>query len=194
MFEASLQRLFDSAIEQFSDDRIKKELESVLNGTDNIELPEELLQAEHEEDNLTEEKAGSIANLIRSLGMPGKIKLAIHGNSVARAALIRDTNRQIPLFVLENPRLTENEITEFARNSLLDESVLREIARNCQWMKNYSIKLNIISNPKTPVDVSLQWLKHLRDKDLRSLGRSKNVSQLIAVQSRKLLEKRNPTS
>jgi hypothetical protein len=116
--------------------------------------------------------------------------MALLGNQIARAILIRDTNRQIAQFVLSNPRITDTEILEFSKNANLDESVLRSIATCEEWMKHYSVKLGILSNPKTPVDISIKWIKYLQSKDLRGLAKSRGVPQVIVSQCRKLLETR----
>lgn len=68
--------------------------------------------------------------------------------------------------------------------------MLRGIGNNASWMKAYALKHAIVSNPKTPIDIALRWLKHLQDKDLGRLAKSKNISQIVATQSRKLFEKR----
>ncbi len=132
----------------------------------------------------------SIQNLIKEMSVPQRVKLALFGNQTARTILLRDTNRLIPFFVLENPRLTETEVVEISRNSQIDDGVLRAIGANQQWMKNYQVKLNLVSNPRTPIDTSLKWIKYLRDRELRLLARSKNVPQVVAGQARKMMEKK----
>ncbi len=133
----------------------------------------------------------ALGTLIKSMSVAQRIKLALFGNLAARNVLLRDTNKQIPLLVLENPRITENEISDISRNTQVDESVLRAVGNNTQWMKNYALKINLVSNPKTPIDIAMKWLKFIKDKDLQRLARSKNLSQVIATQSRKLLEQRD---
>ena len=161
------------------------QVEVIRSGQDAVVVPAELLKESPDS-----AKSQSMAELIRAMKGPQKIKLAMFGNRTVRSLLIRDSIRQIPLFVLQNAKLTEDEVAEFSRNSNLDESVLREIANNPQWMKSYQIKLNIVSNPRVPLDLSLRWLKFIQERDLRILSRSKNVPSVIANQSRKLLEKR----
>lgn len=186
---ASLQKLFQQATSQIRDPKILEQLEAVMEGRDDIILPEILLADATDED-VDEEKSANLAALIREMTVPQKIKTALLGNMVARSILIRDTNWMVANFVLQNPRLSETEIHDFAKNTNLDDQVFRAIANDAEYMKNYSIKLNIVSNPKTPVDVSLKWLKHLQTKDLRNLGRSKGIPQVIVGQCRKLLETR----
>lgn len=149
------------------------------------EFPAELIDDSAAEDELR------IDQMIREMTIPQKIKLALFGNKTARAFLLRDNStKTIPLLVLKNPRITETEINEIAKNTTVDEQVLRALAGDSTWMRNYSMKLSIVSNPKVPVDVALKWVKHIQQRDLRRLSRSKNLSQVVVAQCRKLLEKR----
>lgn len=192
MQSQALERLFALASEQAEDAEVRLLLKEIEAEVDELELSEELLV--EKEDMEAEEKEAYEKNLlvlIRGLTIPEKIKLALKGNSIARALLIRESNKLIPMFVLENPGLTDFEVQEFARNKELDEGVLREISKNPTWMRLYSIKHSIVANPKTPIDVSIKWVKFLQDKDLRALAKSKNIPQVLAGQCRKVLEKRN---
>ena len=117
--------------------------------------------------------------------IPEKIKLAMLGNSVCRAILIRDSNRMIQEFVLRNPRLQLQEIEEIARSPNISQHVLRRIADTQTWMKAYSVKLHLVTNPKTPGDLSLKWLKFLSMADLKKIARSKGVPQLVSVMAKK---------
>ena len=192
MQSQALERLFALASEQAEDAEVRLLLKEIEAQVDGLRLSEELL-VEKEDIEPGEEEAyeKSVSVLIRNLSIPEKIKLALKGNSSARTLLIRDSNKLIPMFVLENPRLTDSEVQEFARNKELDEGVLREISKNSTWMRLYSVKHSIVANPKTPIDVSLKWVKFLQDKDLRLLAKSKNIPQVLAGQCRKALEKRN---
>lgn len=180
-------KLFEDIIEDPSNLHMKADLLALSKGEDKIELAKELTD---ENSNEASSSEGNLASKVRDMSIPEKIKLAIHGNQSARALLIRDNNKQIPQFVLGNAKITEGEILEFAKNNNLDEMVLRTIANNATWTRNYSIKLALICNPKTPIGISLRWLKLLQDKDLRLLSKSKNIPQVIPTQCRKLLEMR----
>lgn len=181
-------QLFEAVNAELQDKISLQQLKTVHEGTDSIWLPEELTK---EQDKAPDEaEAANFFTLIQSLTIPEKIKLAMFGNQIARSLLIRDTNRQIPMFVLQNPRLTENEILDFAKNTNLDDAINRAIAGNSKWMKSYSIKLAIVSNPKTPIDVSLRWLKFMQDRDMRRLAKSKGIPQVVAGQCRKMLDRK----
>ncbi len=188
---SSLDKLFASALTQVEDVRIRAELELIMSGNDDIVLPDELTDPIDEEIDIDEEEEGTLAAQIREMSIPHKVKLALTGNKLARGLLIRDNNWMVASFVLENGQLTEGEVQEFAKNANLDQLVFRAIASRADWMRSYATKASLVSNPKTPVDVSIKWLKHLKDKDLRNLSKSKGVPQVITTQSRKLVEKRS---
>lgn len=134
-----------------------------------------------------DESAKDIRAQIAEMTMPQKIKLALFGNSICRNLLILDTNRMIQQFVLKNPKLQQSEVEAFAKNPQLSEWVLRSIADSKTWMKSPSLKYTIVTNPKTPGDVSLKWLRYLNEPDLRRISKSKNLPQLIAVTAKKRL-------
>lgn len=131
-------------------------------------------------------EAGEIRNQLASMGVPGRIKLALFGNAVCRALLIRDTNKLIQQFVLKNPKLTEKEVEEFSRNPYLSEFVLRSIADSRMYMKSNVIRYNLVVNPKTPQDIALKWLRYLQLHEIKRIAKSKNLPQLIATSAKKM--------
>jgi hypothetical protein len=182
-----LNKLFETALENEKDPEINEAIKKVFKGTDSIKFESKLLD---EEEKLDVKETENIQALIADMKLPQKIKLALLGGQSVRTLLIRDTNKSIPLFVLQNPKITENEIIEAARNINLDEGVHRMIANDSNWSKLYPIRLALVSNPKVPVGISLRFLNHIQDKDLRRLTKSKNIPQVISAQSKKLLAKR----
>ena len=178
VYRAELESLFNQLLEG-ADESERTQLAAVLEGRDDIILPSYVL--DEDLNGADEDKPQSIHKFIAGLSLPQKIKLAIRGNKAARSVLLRDSNRQVPALVLENPQITEEEVTELAQNTNTDDELLRLIANNGRWMKNYVIKLAIVANPKVPLDLSIKWVKHLRDADLRRLGRSRNIPQVLST-------------
>lgn len=134
-----------------------------------------------------DEGSTNIRNQIAEMTMPEKIKLALFGNSICRGLLILDSNRMIQQFVLKNPKLGISEVEAFAKNPQLSEGVIRTIADSKTWMKSPSLKYTIVTNPKTPGDIALRWMRYLNVADLRKISKSKNLPQLIAVTAKKRL-------
>jgi hypothetical protein len=161
--------------------------------TDAIKLiPNEMSRAtrpgELPEWELSESEFESLYNKILNLGVAEKIKLALMGNREARDILVRDANRMVAVAVVKSPKIQESEIESISKSRQISEEVLRQIAATKEWTKSYSIKLNLVSNSKTPIPIAMKFLTHIREPDLRKLAKSKNVSGAVASQARRLLE------
>lgn len=138
------------------------------------------------EDPVQEEKKSSdIRKLLEDMGISEKIKTAMFGNSVCRRLLIFNPNKMIQECVLNNPKLQLNEIEDYVKNSNMDSQVLRSIASRSYWMRSYKVKLGLVSNPKTPPDLSMKWLKFLNLSDVKQLSRSRNIPQVIQLAAKK---------
>jgi hypothetical protein len=159
----------------------------VVAGTDTIAVPEELL-----EESPVAPPSPTLLQAIQMMGVSEKIKLALRGSRDARVQLIRDPNRLIRRFVLQNPRVTDDEIIVIAKNRTADDELLRIISDSRDWTKNYQVRLALVTNPKTPLALALRFLASLHERDIRRLAKSKNVSGTIATQAKRLVLRKGP--
>jgi hypothetical protein len=83
--------------------------------------------------------------------------------------------------------MRENEAAQITASRSVSEDVLRIIARNREFTRNYQVKLNLVTNPRTPLTFASRLIPHLRDNDLRSIAKSKNVPGAIAQAVRQQL-------
>jgi len=127
---------------------------------------------------------------IQNLSVPEKIKLAMTGDKEARGILIKDSNRQVQEAVLENQRLTDHEIVAIVTSRITNEEILRKVADNRSWVKYYQVRLGLVSNPKTPLPISLKLLDTLMLADLRRLAKSKGIPNVIATGANRLAVKK----
>ncbi len=103
-----------------------------------------------------------------------------HSSSLtARRTLIRDSNKVVQRAVLQSPRLTDQEVEAFAAMSSLTDEILRLIAGNRVFRKNYTVVRNLINNPKSPLDITLHMLPMLNAIDLKRLTTNKNVPETL---------------
>ncbi len=137
-----------------------------------------------------EERAKSIFQMIRGLSVGEKIQLAIKGGKEVRSVLLRDSNKEVVLKVLENPKITESEVEMAARNPQIPEEALRYIAKKRDWIRRYSIVLSLVSNPKTPPGISMQFINQLRTHDLIILEKSKNIPEAVRNAIKRYLKMR----
>lgn len=141
---------------------------------------------------ITEEIYQNLYQKVLKLTTQQKVQLALLlANRATRKLLIQSPIKMISIAVLKNPKLTESEVLSYAQQKNLVEDVFLAIAKDSRWMKNYKIKLAIVSNPKTPLSVAINFLSHLRDNDLKSLSRDKNISSILSRTAHQTLLKRN---
>jgi len=155
---------------------------------DKSKLPPQLILDPPKEINPRERD--DLTQSITEMTLPQKICLALLGNQEARNLLIHDSNKVIPLAVMRNPRLSEDEVIMYAQLRSLPEDVFWAVSKHKTWVKNYLVKLALVSNPKSPLSLAIKLLDHLHDRDLQNLSRSKNVSYVLARSAARLLFKR----
>jgi hypothetical protein len=138
-----------------------------------------------------EQKRLSITQQVMRLSIAKKIEWANKkGNREVRTLLLRDPNKLVQLAVIQSPRMTEGEIAKVAVSRTAPNEVLSYIYNNRQLMKNYQIKMNLITNPKVPVGVSMRYLSSLRMAEVKNIAKNKNVPQGLATAAKKLVEKK----
>jgi hypothetical protein len=109
-----------------------------------------------------------------------RIRRATLGTAAERLLLVRDPNRLVSRAAAKSPLLRESEAVLISGSRSVDEDVLRLLATNRELTRNYQVKFNLVSNPKTPFTFSARLIPHLRDNDLKLLAKSKNVSSAVA--------------
>lgn len=127
----------------------------------------------------------SLSTRIAKMSFTERLRAAVKGTREMRAMLIRDPNKMIAASVLSSPKLSEQEVEGFARMAQIAEEVLRIIAANRAWLKNYGIVVGLTKNPKTPVALSLNLMSRLNSRDLQMLSIDRNVPEPLRIAARK---------
>lgn len=120
-------------------------------------------------------KYNSLRDKIGDMTIAEKIRFSIIGSAAARAILVRTPNKQVSFAAISSPKMNEAEATSIAHSKEISDDVLRYIGNRREWLRNYEIKRALVFNPKTPVGISLKFLGHLREHDLKALTRSRGV-------------------
>jgi hypothetical protein len=82
-------------------------------------------------------------------------------------------------------------VEAFASMSSLTDEILRLIASNRVFRKNYTVVRNLLNNPKTPLDVTLHMLPMLNAVDLKRLTSNKNIPETLRSTAVKLHRQRS---
>jgi hypothetical protein len=127
---------------------------------------------------------------INRLGVKDRIQLALKGNKEERSILIRDGTKVVSLAVLEAPKLSDGEVEKFALQKNVLEAVLRQIPLKRRFMKNYIVVRNLVSNPRTPLDLGMGLMKHIQIQDLKNISNNKEISETVRKMAMKLYKQR----
>jgi hypothetical protein len=119
-----------------------------------------------------------------------RVQRALKGGREERTLLIRDPCKVVQRAVLQSPLISEREVESFANMASLTDETLRLIAGNRKFRKNYAITRGLMFNPKTPIEITLHLLPHLKPQDLKFLTMSKNIPETLRTASLRLQRQR----
>jgi hypothetical protein len=86
--------------------------------------------------------------------------------------------------------MTLQEVAMIAKARNVSDEVLRVIARNREWTRDYQVKCGLATNPKSPLTEAMKFVNYLQDRELKNLMRSKDVPTAIATHARRILTKK----
>jgi hypothetical protein len=61
---------------------------------------------------------------------------------------------------------------------------------NKSWVQDHQIKLNLVTNPRTPFVFASRLMGFMREHELKAIAKSKNVSAAVAQIARQSLAKK----
>ena len=136
-------------------------------------------------------KRMTLLQKIGNMRVVERVQLAVKGGRGERLLLIRDPCKLVQRAVLQSPLLTEQEVESFAAMATLTDETLRIIANNRKYRKNYSILRALMFNPKTPLEITLHFLPHVKPLDLKFLTTNKNVAETLRTAAMRLQRQRS---
>jgi hypothetical protein len=122
---------------------------------------------------------------IREMSSSEKMQLALHGDRNARLLLLKDVNKTVQTFLLQNPRITIDEIRYIAGYRQANPDVLVTIAGHREWGQNQGVLAALVRNPKTPSLTAVKLLDKIAPAELRRLAKSGEVPRAVQVAARK---------
>jgi hypothetical protein len=116
---------------------------------------------------------------IRGLPIPARLKLTRGAPRALRSILLRDSNPQVAVSVIVNNNLSDQEVEQTAGNRSVVEEVLAAIGKRREWVNKYNVAKALIHNPRTPIGMSVRLVTKLSVKDLREIGRNRNIPDAL---------------
>lgn len=103
---------------------------------------------------------------------------------------VRDANPLVATSALETPGISDGEIVRIAGLRNVAEEVLRAIASSKEWTRHYMVKYNLVANPRTPFGHASKWIVHMRDNELKTLAKSRDVPGAIQTAAKQQLQRK----
>ena len=141
------------------------------------------------EDAVKKSNKAAHARLLK-MSVHERIICALRGTREERAILINSRNRLIQRSVLLCPKLSDSEVEQFASSRSVAEDIIKGIASNRRWLRQYSVVVALAFNPKTPVYTARSILMKLNYRDRVRVSRDRNLSPVTRQMATKLLQTR----
>lgn len=176
-FEAHVAAIKGMLIVESSDEPLPSDLDFAQALAEDDDNPQAVITKEDAEEEEVQQQYLPLMMRIRRMTSSEKLRLAMVGSASARAFLVRDRDKGVAFAAITSPAMGEPEVIPIVGSKEVGEEILRFIGNKRDWTKNHEIKHGLVFNPKTPVGISLRFIGHLRDDELKALSRSRNVSQ-----------------
>jgi hypothetical protein len=173
--------LVEEVLEDVKEVIVQELLEQQQEGKETSEKEEDKVEELVGMENLAvvEEKTLTTLQEINNMGISERIKLALTGSKTHRMILVKDPNKMVALAVLESPKITVDEIIILVKNKSIASDIIGRVSRNREWIKNYSVIVELVQNPKTPVKNALSFINRLHNRDLKLLSQNKNTTPVL---------------
>lgn len=155
---------------------------------------EDVVELDDEGNEIVVAKVQPIWVQIGQMTVTQKIRRAVLGTGTERMLLVRDTNRLVAAAAVRSPKMKDSEVAQISASRSVSDEVLRIIANNREWTRNHQIKYNLVANPRTPFTFAAKLIPHLREHELKSLAKSKNIAGAVAIAARQHLLKKQRRS
>jgi hypothetical protein len=107
--------------------------------------------------------------------------------------LLRDPHPDVIRMLLVNPKVTEDDVLLLAARRPCRPDVLTQIARSPRWSHRPRIRIALVLNPDTPLDVAAPLVALLVRQELRLVATSTTVAPAVRALCNEHLERRPPS-
>ncbi len=97
---------------------------------------------------------------------------------------------QVIVALLENPRLTENDLVDLLNSGTTSPGIFSAVLRSPRWAPRRGVRMAMARNPLTPLPVALSAMAELRPSELKDLCDGPKLPQGVQKGALRLLKKR----
>lgn len=95
------------------------------------------------------------------------------------ARVLRDPHPDVIRILLSNPRVTEDDLVRLCARRPISPEVLRQVVLAPRWIVRYRIRVALVKNPHTPLDLALPLAAGLNAQDARAIAGSLELPQAL---------------
>ncbi len=139
-----------------------------------------------------DERALATSSSGRVLTLGERRALARRPSRAAFDKLLRDPHPMVVQNLLQNPRLTEDDVVRMAARRPAYPEVVAEVARHPVWSQRARVRMAIVQNPGSPPEIAVPMVRLLIRAELRQLASAPDLPAVVRVAATELLERRPP--
>jgi hypothetical protein len=128
----------------------------------------------------------------RELTLGERRSLARRPNRRAFERLLNDPHPLVICQLLENPKLTEDDVVRLIARRPARVEVLQQVARRARWLCRRRVRLALLLNPGTPSEIAVPLVSTCNRTELSELSRAGDISLVLRSIALELLERRPP--
>lgn len=128
----------------------------------------------------------------RELTLGERRSLARRPNRRSFDKLLSDPHPFVIRLLLQNPKLTEDDVVRLAARRPARLEVLREISQSLRWLSRSRVRLTVVLNPGTPPEIAIPLLPVCKRTELREVVKATESSLVLRATALELLERRPP--
>ena len=121
----------------------------------------------------------TILKKVEAIPRGEKITLARRSSGRVAAGLLVTHDRELILAALDNPFLSEAHLLRVLALENLPTVVVESIAHHEKWSHRYHLRLTLIRNPHTPLQLVLSFLPDMAVNDLREICLDRRMPEQV---------------
>jgi hypothetical protein len=147
-------------------------------------------ETDEPDDSGGEKAAASVWDRVRAMSHLERRMLAPKANRSERAILAQDSDSQVLVMLLKNPRITIDEVVRVAKSAFITYQTVDVMMKTAQWNSNLDLRVALIHNAKTPQNFALRILPTLPVFEVRVVSKGAATSMALKTAALKIIQGR----